>query len=130
MFEARESPNTTKLLQIPESRTTTSMYQMLDGTVASGTAITNGNCVSAPQQFPRSEEVKYRTEIVTKRIQELWTVMQEMTSNEAFIPCAERIRVAVAELTAIFPTVSSTNFDFQSYFLFTGKNFPFIECHR
>lgn len=103
MFEARESPNTPKLLQIPESRTTTSMYQMLDGAAASGTApATNGNYAPAP----RVDEVKYRTEIVTRRIQELWSVMQEMTANDAFVPCAERIRVAVAELTAIFPAVN------------------------
>lgn len=32
--------------------------------------------------------------------------MQEPTQREAFVPCAERIRVAVAELTAIFPQAS------------------------
>lgn len=108
MFEARENPNTPKLLQIPESRTTASMYQVLDGAAAAGTApaMTNGNYVPAPVHLPRSDEVKYRTEVVTRRIQELWQVMQEMTANDAFVPCAERIRVAVAELTTIFPPVS------------------------
>ncbi|XP_054273638.1 ARF GTPase-activating protein GIT2 isoform X2 [Macrosteles quadrilineatus] len=50
--------------------------------------------------MPQSEEVVRRTDQVTKRLQELWSTMQ---SKHALVPCAERIRVAVAELTAIFP---------------------------
>ncbi|XP_046826385.1 ARF GTPase-activating protein GIT1 isoform X4 [Vespa crabro] len=53
--------------------------------------------------LPPSEEVTRRTEQVTRRIQELWMAMQDPHQREAFVPCAERIRVAVAELTAIFP---------------------------
>lgn len=53
--------------------------------------------------MPQSEEVIRRTEQVTKRIQELWSTMQAPDSRHTFVPCAERIRVAVAELTAIFP---------------------------
>ncbi|XP_039292599.1 ARF GTPase-activating protein GIT2 [Nilaparvata lugens] len=53
--------------------------------------------------MPQSEEVIRRTEQVTKRIQELWSTMQSPDSRHTFVPCAERIRVAVAELTAIFP---------------------------
>lgn len=53
--------------------------------------------------LPSSEEVTRRTEQVTRRIQELWMAMQDPSQREAFVPCAERIRVAVAELTAIFP---------------------------
>ncbi|XP_003707270.1 ARF GTPase-activating protein GIT1 [Megachile rotundata] len=53
--------------------------------------------------LPPSEEVTRRTEQVTRRIQELWMAMQDPKQREAFVPCAERIRVAVAELTAIFP---------------------------
>lgn len=56
--------------------------------------------------LPPSEEVTRRTEQVTRRIQELWMAMQEPNRREAFVPCAERIRVAVAELTAIFPQAS------------------------
>lgn len=54
------------------------------------------------QDSPRSEEVIRRTEPVAKRIKELWTAMLEGDSR-TFVPCAERIRVAVAELIAIFP---------------------------
>ncbi len=103
MFEPREGPYT-KVQQIPESRTTNSMYQMaaqkrLDPTL------------------PLSEEVKHRTDLVTRRIQELWSAMQDATLKEAFVPCSERIRVAVAELVAIFPTVIS---NFRSVFIITG----------
>lgn len=100
MFEPREGPYM-KVQQIPESRTTNSMYQMaaqkrLDPTL------------------PLSEEVKHRTDLVTRRIQELWSAMQDVTLKDAFVPCSERIRVAVAELAAIFPTVilNSMNFLF------------------
>lgn len=56
--------------------------------------------------MPQSEEVVRRTDQVTKRIQELWATMQAPDTRHAFMPCAERIRVAVAELTAIFPQVN------------------------
>ncbi|XP_034252632.1 ARF GTPase-activating protein GIT2 [Thrips palmi] len=61
--------------------------------------------------MPLPEEVMRRTDQVTKRIQELWVSMQEQSSpvlnRDTFVPCAERIRVAVAELTAIFPKTPS-----------------------
>ncbi|XP_046679694.1 ARF GTPase-activating protein GIT2-like isoform X2 [Homalodisca vitripennis] len=54
--------------------------------------------------MPQSEEVVRRTDQVTKRIQELWATMQSPGHQTRIRPvCAERIRVAVAELTAIFP---------------------------
>ena len=59
----------------------------------------------AVASLPPSDEVTRRTEQVTRRIQELWHAMQDPAHREAFVPCAERIRVAVAELTAIFPQV-------------------------
>lgn len=60
--------------------------------------------------MPQAEEVVRRTDQVTKRIQELWAHMQAPDTRQAFVPCAERIRVAVAELTAIFPQVSLSSF--------------------
>lgn len=57
------------------------------------------------QDTPRYEDVIRRTEQVAKRIKELWTAMLE-GDLRTFVPCAERIRVAVAELIAIFPQVS------------------------
>ena len=56
------------------------------------------------QETPRYEDVIRRTEQVAKRIKELWTAMLE-GDVRTFVPCAERIRVAVAELIAIFPQV-------------------------
>lgn len=108
MYETREGPHATKSQQNHDNRTANSMYQMVDGQaqqvdvggVDYGTASTNGTTL------PHSDEVKHRTEVVTRRIQELWSVMQEMTANDVFVPGAERIRIAVAELTAVFPTVS------------------------
>ena len=56
--------------------------------------------------LPLSEEVTRRTDHVTRRIQELWLAMQDLSKKDSFVPCAERIRVAVAELTTIFPQVN------------------------
>uniref|UniRef100_A0A0C9RS72 GIT2_0 protein n=1 Tax=Fopius arisanus TaxID=64838 RepID=A0A0C9RS72_9HYME len=61
--------------------------------------------------LPSCDEVTRRTEQVTRRIQELWMAMQDPGHREAFVPCAERIRVAVAELTAIFPQVFTDSTD-------------------
>lgn len=107
MYEAREGPHATKQ-QTHDNRTANSMYQMVDGQgqqqpdatgEATSGATTNGTTL------PHSDEVKHRTEIVTRRIQELWSVMQEMSANDVFVPGAERIRAAVIDLTAIFPGV-------------------------
>lgn len=86
MYETRESPY--NKLQLPDSRSATSMYQMQNQELS----------------LPLPEEVKRRTDLVTKRMQELWSAMQQGNLlNNSYIPCAERIRVAVAELVAIFP---------------------------
>lgn len=86
MYETRESPY--NKLQLPESRTTNSMYQMANNQVTT---------------LPSADEVNHRTDLVTRRIQELWTAMQSNANRNSYVPCAERIRVAVAELSAIFP---------------------------
>lgn len=104
MFEPRDSPYNNhhhnhhhpKVSSIPESRTTSSMYQMADQA--------NNKQQLQSGALPASEEVKHRTDVVTRRIQELWSVVQDQV-RDAFVPCAERIRVAIEELTAIFPTV-------------------------
>lgn len=81
----------------PECRSTTSMYQM-----------------AADKPF--DEEVKHRTDLVTRRLKELIIAMQDRLTEDAFVPCAERIRVAVAELTAIFTQPVSVRF-IRQYFL-------------
>lgn len=113
MYETREGPHATKA---HDNRTANSMYQMNDEqaqkSAAAAAAAANdeagGDHTTATNGFgplPHSDDVKHRTEVVTRRIQELWSVMQEMTSNDVFVPGADRIRVAVSELTALFPAV-------------------------
>lgn len=96
MYETREG------LRKPNSWSTTICQSKRDSE-----AISRGNTQSLWEcgvpSLPPSEEVTRRTEQVTRRIQELWKAMQDPKQREAFVPCAERIRVAVAELTAIFP---------------------------
>ena len=60
--------------------------------------------------LPPAEEVERHANQVTKCIQELWTTMQDLEKRDAFVPCAERIRSAVAELSAIFPQVNEVCF--------------------
>lgn len=64
---------------------------------------------STSSLLPAAEEVKTRTDQVTKRIQELWASMQDLEGRETFVPCADKIRAAVAELCAIFPQVVYMN---------------------
>jgi hypothetical protein len=59
--------------------------------------------------LPPAEEVIRRTDQVTKRIQELWTSVQDLEGRDTFVPCAEKIRAVVAELSAIFPQVVYIN---------------------
>ncbi|GFG32134.1 hypothetical protein Cfor_06897 [Coptotermes formosanus] len=58
---------------------------------------------STTSLLPPAEEVVRLTDQVTKRIQELWASMQDLEGRDTFVPCAEKIRAAVAELSAIFP---------------------------
>ncbi|XP_042579554.1 ARF GTPase-activating protein GIT2-like isoform X10 [Cyprinus carpio] len=52
--------------------------------------------------LPSTEDVIRKTEQITKNIQELLRAAQE-NKHESFIPCAERIHVAVNEMAALFP---------------------------
>lgn len=81
----------------PEFRATTSMYQMA----------ADKSSVELMQPF--SEEVKHRTDLVTKRLKEICQALQDVTDKGAFVPCAERLRIAVAELIAIFPMQTSND---------------------
>ncbi|XP_011331210.1 ARF GTPase-activating protein GIT1 isoform X2 [Ooceraea biroi] len=96
MYETREG------LRKPASWSTTICQTKRDAeTLSRNNTQSLWEC-GAPN-LPPNEEVTKRTEQVTKRIQELWMAMQDPSQREAFVPCAEGIRVAVAELTAIFP---------------------------
>ncbi|XP_072290179.1 ARF GTPase-activating protein GIT2a isoform X6 [Eucyclogobius newberryi] len=52
--------------------------------------------------LPSTEDVIRKTEQITKNIQELLRAAQD-GKHESFIPCSERIYVAVTEMAALFP---------------------------
>ncbi|XP_037633200.1 ARF GTPase-activating protein GIT2a isoform X7 [Sebastes umbrosus] len=52
--------------------------------------------------LPSTEDVIRKTEQITKNIQELLRAAQE-NKHDSFIPCSERIHVAVIEMAALFP---------------------------
>lgn len=87
MYEAR---------QVPREENRPPITQSLYSVGSSSSTSTSSNT-------PLVEEVTKRTEVVTRRIQELWLAMQDLNQKDSFVPCSERIRVGVAELIAIFP---------------------------
>ncbi|KAM3826161.1 ARF GTPase-activating protein GIT2 isoform 2-T2 [Vipera latastei] len=52
--------------------------------------------------FPSTEDVIRKTEQITKNIQELLRAAQE-SKHESYVPCSERIHLAVTEMAALFP---------------------------
>lgn len=88
MYEARQAPREEKF----GPPVTQSLYSMASNSSGSSNA-----------SLPLVEEVTKRTEVVTKRIQELWLAMQDITKKDTFVPCSERIRIGVSDLIAIFP---------------------------
>lgn len=58
--------------------------------------------LSASYGLPTQEEVVKKTEVITKKIQELLISAQE-GRQEAFMPCAEQIHAAVLDMDSIFP---------------------------
>uniref|UniRef100_A0A8D2AWY0 GIT ArfGAP 2 n=1 Tax=Sciurus vulgaris TaxID=55149 RepID=A0A8D2AWY0_SCIVU len=52
--------------------------------------------------LPSTEDVIRRTEQITKNIQELLRAAQE-NKHDSYVPCSERIHVAVTEMAALFP---------------------------
>ncbi|KAM6975240.1 ARF GTPase-activating protein GIT2b isoform 5-T5 [Tautogolabrus adspersus] len=58
--------------------------------------------------LPCTEDVICKTEQITKNIQELLRAAQE-TKHESFLPCSEKICVAVTEMAALFPKRPSSD---------------------
>ncbi|KAL3041731.1 hypothetical protein OYC64_019834 [Pagothenia borchgrevinki] len=58
--------------------------------------------------LPCTEDVICKTEQITKNIQELLRAAQE-TKHESFLPCSEKICVAVKEMAALFPKRPSSD---------------------
>ncbi|XP_062542014.1 ARF GTPase-activating protein Git [Armigeres subalbatus] len=111
MYEARQ-------LQRDENRPpiTQSLYSMAPLAVNNSSSVAGGSSKNnsagsdlntsgsgSHSQLPLFDEVKKRTDLVARRIKELFAAMQDLAKTDAFVPCAERIRLAVAELIAIFP---------------------------
>uniref|UniRef100_A0A182WWC8 Arf-GAP domain-containing protein n=1 Tax=Anopheles quadriannulatus TaxID=34691 RepID=A0A182WWC8_ANOQN len=101
MYETRQTPR-------DESRPpiTQSLYSMAPagGSVSmdpgNGTNVNGG---TGAGQLPSFEEVKRRTDVVARRIKDLFAAMKDLSQREAFVPSAERIRLAVVDLMALFP---------------------------
>uniref|UniRef100_A0A671S8U6 ARF GTPase-activating protein GIT2-like n=1 Tax=Sinocyclocheilus anshuiensis TaxID=1608454 RepID=A0A671S8U6_9TELE len=70
-----------------------------DGTVPQSENPSEGECDSS---LPCTEDVISKTELITKNIQELLRAAQE-NKHESFVPCSERILVAVTEMATLFP---------------------------
>ncbi|XP_051923730.1 ARF GTPase-activating protein GIT2a isoform X5 [Hippocampus zosterae] len=58
--------------------------------------------VESDATLPSTEDVIRKTEQITKNIQELLRAAQD-NKHDSFIPCSERIHVAVTEMAALFP---------------------------
>ncbi|KAL2087711.1 hypothetical protein ACEWY4_016539 [Coilia grayii] len=80
--------------------------------------------------LPCTEDVISKTEQITKNIQELLRAAQE-NKHESFVPCSERIHVAVTEMAALFPKRPSSETVHGSLRLLTSSaNRLQGECHR
>ncbi|XP_069817452.1 ARF GTPase-activating protein GIT2 isoform X5 [Dendropsophus ebraccatus] len=58
--------------------------------------------VDVSSTLPSTEDVIRKTEQITKNIQELLRAAQE-NKHDSYLPCSERIHVAVTEMAALFP---------------------------
>lgn len=115
MYEARQLPRDEN--RPPITQSLYSMAPLANNNNSNSSSIGTNNSVSVdtsagsdlnthtgnPGQLPLFEEVKKRTDLVARRIKELFASMQDLTKTDTFVPCSERIRVAVAELISIFP---------------------------
>uniref|UniRef100_A0A671NDS8 ARF GTPase-activating protein GIT1-like n=1 Tax=Sinocyclocheilus anshuiensis TaxID=1608454 RepID=A0A671NDS8_9TELE len=57
--------------------------------------------------LPCTEDVILKTEQVTKNIQELLRAAQEF-KHDSFVPCSEKIHLAVTEMASLFPKVNKS----------------------
>uniref|UniRef100_A0A8C7UF55 GIT ArfGAP 2 n=1 Tax=Oncorhynchus mykiss TaxID=8022 RepID=A0A8C7UF55_ONCMY len=72
----------------------------------SSTAEQGEDETEADSTLPCTEDVICKTEQITKNIQELLRAAQE-NKRESFVPCSERIHVAVREMAILFPKVNT-----------------------
>ncbi|KAM6377555.1 ARF GTPase-activating protein GIT2 isoform 11-T11 [Pluvialis apricaria] len=80
--------------------------------------------------LPSTEDVIRKTEQITKNIQELLRAAQE-NKHDSYIPCSERIHVAVTEMAALFPKKPKSELVRTSLRLLTSSAYRLqSECKR
>ncbi|XP_032370934.1 ARF GTPase-activating protein GIT2a isoform X12 [Etheostoma spectabile] len=72
------------------------------GWLGESSSISELDDLESDPTLPSTEDVIRKTEQITKNIQELLRSAQE-NKHDSFIPCSERIHVAVTEMAALFP---------------------------
>ncbi|XP_045104638.1 ARF GTPase-activating protein GIT2-like isoform X4 [Portunus trituberculatus] len=112
MFEPRQGPPcvTSQCHSLDQSRTSAFAARVsgeYDNTRARSPSLEASETtpLSASYALPTQEEVVKKTEVITKKIQELLISAQE-GRQEAFMPCAEQIHSAVLDMDSIFPKAS------------------------
>nr|XP_028557456.1 ARF GTPase-activating protein GIT2 isoform X5 [Podarcis muralis] len=84
----------------------------------------------ASPSLPSTEDVIRKTEQITKNIQELLRAAQE-NKHDSYIPCSERIHVAVTEMAALFPKKPKSELVRTSLRLLTSSAFRLhSECTK
>ncbi|XP_077773845.1 ARF GTPase-activating protein GIT2 isoform X7 [Podarcis muralis] len=84
----------------------------------------------ASPSLPSTEDVIRKTEQITKNIQELLRAAQE-NKHDSYIPCSERIHVAVTEMAALFPKKPKSELVCTSLRLLTSSAFRLhSECTK
>ncbi|XP_014843466.1 PREDICTED: ARF GTPase-activating protein GIT2 isoform X5 [Poecilia mexicana] len=72
------------------------------GWLGEGNSIPELEDLQSDPTLPSTEDVIRKTEQITKNIQELLRAAQD-NKHDSFVPCSERIHVAVTEMAALFP---------------------------
>ncbi|KAK8733676.1 hypothetical protein OTU49_006420 [Cherax quadricarinatus] len=112
MFEARQGPPNVASQCHTIDQTRTASYQLgsvrmsgeYDNTRTRSPSLEPSETTPLNSSYglPTQEEVVRKTEVITKRIQELLISAQE-GRQESFMPCADQIHSAVLDMDAIFP---------------------------
>uniref|UniRef100_A0A8C8S3C0 GIT ArfGAP 2 n=1 Tax=Pelusios castaneus TaxID=367368 RepID=A0A8C8S3C0_9SAUR len=91
----------------------------------------NSDPDAAPSStLPSTEDVIRKTEQITKNIQELLRAAQE-NKHDSYIPCSERIHVAVTEMAALFPKKPKSELVRTSLRLLTSSAYRLqCECRK
>ncbi|XP_040272513.1 ARF GTPase-activating protein GIT2 isoform X3 [Bufo bufo] len=86
--------------------------------------------VNISSTLPSTEDVIRKTEQITKNIQELLRAAQE-NKHDSYLPCSERIHVAVTEMAALFPKKPKSDMVRTSLRLLTSSAYRLqTECKK